>query len=64
MENIDNLSQEFAFFKTYQSPVSLKEFIQQFLDGTSYSVSHISSQGKLPVPEGYYLMIKPGGSLS
>ena len=38
MENIDDLSQEFAFCKTYQSPASLKEFIQKFLDGTSYSV--------------------------
>ncbi len=38
MESIDDLSQEFAFCKTYQSPASLKEFIQKFLDGTSYSV--------------------------
>lgn len=38
MENIDELLQEFAFCKTYQSPASLKEFIQKFLDGTSYSV--------------------------
>lgn len=38
MEDIDELSQEFAFCKTYQSPASLKEFIQKFLDGTSYSV--------------------------
>lgn len=38
MEDIDGLSQEFAFCKTYQSPASLKEFIQKFLDGTSYSV--------------------------
>lgn len=38
MENIDDLSQEFAFCKTYQSPASLKEFIQKFLDGTSFSV--------------------------
>lgn len=38
MENIDDLSQEFAFCKTYQSPATLKEFIQKFLDGTSYSV--------------------------
>ena len=38
MENIDDLSQEFAFCKTYQSPESLKEFIQKFLDGTSFSV--------------------------
>lgn len=38
MEDIDELSQEFAFCKTYQSPAGLKEFIQKFLDGTSYSV--------------------------
>ena len=38
MENIDDISQEFAFCKTYQSPASLKEFIQKFLNGTSYSV--------------------------
>ena len=38
MENIDDLSQEFAFCKIYQSPASLKEFIQKFLDGTSFSV--------------------------
>lgn len=38
MENIDDISQEFAFCKTYASPVSLKEFIQNFLNGTPYSV--------------------------
>ena len=38
MENIDDLSQEFAFCKIYQSPASLKESIQKFLDGTSFSV--------------------------
>lgn len=38
MEDIDGLSQEFSFCKTYQSPGSLKEFIQKFLAGTSYSV--------------------------
>lgn len=38
MEDIDGLSQEFAFCKTYQSPASLKDFIQKFIDGTSYSV--------------------------
>lgn len=38
MENIDDLSQEFAFCKTYQSPEGLKEFIQKFLNETSYSV--------------------------
>lgn len=38
MESIDDLSQEFAFYKAHQPPASLKEFIQNFLDGTSYSV--------------------------
>ncbi len=38
MEHIDDLSQEFSFCKNYQSPESLKKFIQTFLDGTSYSV--------------------------
>ena len=38
MENIDDISQEFAFCKTYESPARLKEFIRKFLDGTSCSV--------------------------
>lgn len=38
MEDIDNISQQFSFCKTYQSPESLKKFIQKFLDGTSFSV--------------------------
>ena len=38
MENIDDLSQQFSFCKTYQSPAGLKEFIRKFLDGTSFSV--------------------------
>lgn len=38
MEDIDDLSQEFSFCKTYQSPAGLKEFIQKFLDGASFSV--------------------------
>ena len=38
METIDDISQEFAFCKTYASPASLKEFIQKFLHGASYSV--------------------------
>ncbi len=38
MEDIDGLSQEFSFCKTYQSPTGLKEFIQKFLEGTSFSV--------------------------
>lgn len=38
MEDIDGLSQTFSFCKTYQSPESLKEFIQNFLDSASFSV--------------------------
>lgn len=38
MENIDLLSQEFAFCKAYGSPASLKEFIRKFLAGTCCSV--------------------------
>ncbi len=38
MEFIDDLSEEFSFCKTYQSPEALKQFIQKFLDGTALSV--------------------------
>lgn len=38
MENIDDISQEFSFCKTYQSPESLKKFIETFLEGSSISV--------------------------
>ncbi len=38
MEEIDGLSQEFSFCKTYQSPENLKRFIQDFLNGKSFSV--------------------------
>lgn len=38
MEDIDDLSQEFLFCKTYQPPENLKEFIKKFLDGVSFSV--------------------------
>lgn len=38
MEEIDDLSQEFSFCKTYQSPENLKQFIKEFLSGTSFSV--------------------------
>lgn len=38
MEEIDDLSQEFSFCKTYQSPENLKQFIEEFLNGTSFSV--------------------------
>ena len=38
MEDIDDLSQRFSFCKAYQSPESLKDFLQKFLDSTSFSV--------------------------
>lgn len=38
MEEIDDLSQEFSFCKTYQSPENLKQFIEEFLNGTSFSI--------------------------
>lgn len=38
MEEIDDLSQEFSFCKTYQSPEDLKQFIKGFLNGTSFSI--------------------------
>lgn len=38
METIDDLSEEFSFCKSYQSPAALKQFIQKFLAGTSLSI--------------------------
>ena len=38
MEEIDDLSQEFSFCKTSQSPENLKQFIEEFLNGTSFSI--------------------------
>ncbi len=38
MEEIDDLSQEFSFCKTWQTPENLKQFIKKFLNGTSFSV--------------------------
>ncbi len=38
MEAIDDLSEEFSFCKAYQSPDALKQFIKDFLAGTSLSV--------------------------
>lgn len=37
MEEIDDISQEFSFCKTYQSPQGLKKFLEDFLDGPSFS---------------------------
>lgn len=38
MEDIDDLSQTFAFCKSYESPERLKQIITDFLNGTSFSV--------------------------
>ncbi len=38
MEEIDGISHEFSFCKTYQSPERLKQFIEDFLNGPSFSV--------------------------
>ena len=38
MEDIDGLSQDFAFCKPYQSPERTKHLIQEFLDSTQLSI--------------------------
>lgn len=38
MEEIDDLSQDFSFCKTYQSPTHMKHLIQEFLDSTQLSI--------------------------
>ena len=38
MEDIDDLSQEFSFCKSYQSPERMKHLIQEFLDSTQLSI--------------------------
>ncbi len=38
MEEIDDISQEFSFFCAYEPPENLKRFIEDFLNGTSFSV--------------------------
>ena len=38
MEDIDDLSQDFSFCKTYQSPERIKHLIQEFLDSTQLSI--------------------------
>lgn len=38
MEDIDDLSQDFAFCKPYQSPERTKHLIQEFLDSTQLSI--------------------------
>ncbi len=68
MEEIDDLAQQFSFCKTYQSPESLTFKLVRDTrfshDKSPYNPAfraHIGPEGKLPVPVGYYLMIKPGG---
>ena len=38
MEDIDNLSQNFSFCKTYQSPEHMKNLIQELLDSAQLSI--------------------------
>ena len=38
MEDIDDLSQNFSFCKSYQSPECTKHLIQEFLDSTQFSI--------------------------
>ena len=38
MEDIDGLSQDFSFCKTYQSPERIRHLIQEFLDSTQLSI--------------------------
>ncbi|GFI04860.1 RNA polymerase sigma factor CnrH [Lachnospiraceae bacterium] len=38
MEDIDDLSQNFSFCKSYQSPERTKHLIQEFLDSTQFSI--------------------------
>ena len=38
MEKIDTISQEFSFCRTYESPEKLKQFMEDFLNGASFSV--------------------------
>ncbi len=38
MEDIDDLSQDFSFCKSYQSPERIKHLIQEFLDSTQFSI--------------------------
>lgn len=38
MEDIDELSQDFSFCKTYQSPERIKHLIQNFLESMQLSI--------------------------
>ena len=38
MEEIDDISQEFSFCRTYESPERLKQFLVDFLNEATFSV--------------------------
>ena len=38
MEEIDDISQEFSFCKTYEPPEKMKRFMEDFLNGKAFSV--------------------------
>lgn len=38
MEDIDDLSQEFSFCKSYRSPERTKDLIREFLNSTQLSI--------------------------
>ena len=38
MEEIDDISQEFSFCRTYESPEKLRQFVEDFLNGAPFSV--------------------------
>lgn len=38
MEEIDGISQEFSFCRTYESPEKLRQFVEDFLNGAPFSV--------------------------
>ncbi|MCI8836649.1 MAG: RNA polymerase sigma factor [Hungatella sp.] len=44
MEEIDHISQEFSFCRTYEPPERLKRFIEEFLDGAPFSI--VKSEGE------------------
>ncbi len=45
MEEIDGISHEFSFCKTYQSPEHTKKFIEDFLNGPSFSAVSKAQEG-------------------
>ncbi|MCI9146852.1 MAG: RNA polymerase sigma factor [Hungatella sp.] len=45
MEEIDDISQEFSFCRTYESPERLKRFVEDFLNGAPFSVVENGQKG-------------------